>query len=98
MAELLPALRAPGARPRPLRVLHPKTPEEFRRLEGDFLRLRLGPMESLQLSHEVDVQVDLRSLRDPLETVGLQAHVEPPPAAQGLARHEVDRLTLLPIT
>ena len=51
-------------------------------------------MECGDVPHEVDVQVDLRTFRDALEPVRLEAHVETLAVVQGPERDDVERLTL----
>src|SRR5207245_787385 len=94
LSELLPAFRTPDPRARALWILGLQRTEQLGHLEGDFLGLGLGPMERRDVPHEVDVQVDLRTFRDALEPVRLEAHVEPLAVVEGPERDDVERLTL----
>src|SRR5438093_2699524 len=94
LSELLPAFRTPDPRARALWILGLQRTEQLGHLEGDFLGLGLGPMERGDVPHEVDVQVDLRTFRDALEPVRLEAHVETLAVVQGPERDDVERLTL----
>src|SRR5438093_176337 len=94
LPEFLAALRAADPRPRAFRVLLVQRPEELGHLECDLLRLRLGAVETFHLAEEVRVQVDLGSLRDAVEAVRLQSHVEPLPVVKGLECDQVEGLAL----
>src|SRR5437870_2511999 len=94
LPEFLAALRAADPRPRALRVLRVERPEELGHLECNLLRLRFGAVEAFHLAEEVRVQVDLGPLRDPVEPVRLQPHVEPLPVVKGLECDQVERLAL----
>src|SRR5438445_1615339 len=75
-------------------ILRVQGAEELGHLKGDLVRLRPGSVERGHVPHEVDMQVDFRSLRDALEPVGLQAHVESLAVVQAAERDDVERLAL----
>src|SRR5439155_11058983 len=93
LSELLPAFRTPDPRARTLRILGLQCAEQLGHLERDLLGLGLGPVERRDVPHEVDVQVNLRTFRDALEPVRLEAHVETLAVVEGPERDDVERLT-----
>src|SRR5437667_12474487 len=94
LAELLPTVGAAHPRAAAFGILRVQGAEELGHLKGDLVRLRPGSVERGHVPHEIDMQVDLRSLRDALEPVGLQAHVESLAVVQAAERDDVERLAL----
>src|SRR5436309_14389630 len=92
--SLLAAFGAPDPRAASFGILGLQRAEELGHLERDLLGLRPGSVERRHIPHEVHVQVDLRALRDALEPVGLEAHVEALAVVQRSERDHVERLTL----